>query len=164
MKDDTRRILEQGLVAGVIGHIVVAVTFAIGNLAAGRPLLHTPALLGASMFYGLTDPSQLEIRAAYVFAYNGTHLLLFLLLGTIGAWLATIADRGWQLWYLETFFFMFVAFHLFGMVQLLAQPVRSAVSDVVLWVAGLLATCVMAAYFIATHPRLRAQLAHWEEQ
>ncbi len=164
MKDETRRILEQGLVAGVLGHIVVAVTFAIGNLVVGRPLLHTPALLGASMFYGLTDPSQLEIRAAYVFAYNGTHLLLFLLFGTIGAWLATIADRGWQLWYLATFFFMFVAFHLFGMVQLLAQPVRSAVSDVVLWVAGTLATCVMAAYFIATHPRLSAQLAHWQEQ
>lgn len=164
MRDETRRVLEQGLVAGVLGHIVVALVFAMANLAAGRPVLHTPALLGASMFYGLTDPAALEIRAAYVFAYNGTHLLLFIVFGIIGAWLTMIADRGWQLWYFATFFFMFVAFHLIGMVQLLALPVRSGMSEIVLWVAGTLATGAMATYFVATHPRLRAQLAHWQEQ
>lgn len=164
MKGETRRVLEQGLVAGVLGHIVVAVVFALSNVVAGRPILHTPALLGASLYYGLTDPTVLEIRAAYVFAYNGTHLLLFMVLGVIGAWLTMIADRGWQLWYIATFFFLFIAFHIFGMVQLLALPVRSAFSDVTLWVAGLIATGAMAAYFIATHPRLRAQLAHWQEQ
>lgn len=164
MTEETRRVLGQGLVAGVLGHIVVAVIFAVANLAAGRSPLHTPALLGASLFYGLTDPAQLEIRAEYVFAYNGTHLLIFLLLGLAGSWLTMIADRGWQLWYLATFFFMFIAFHIFGMVQLLALPVRSAFSDVLLWAAGLLATGVMGAYFVLTHPRLRAQLAHWQEQ
>jgi hypothetical protein len=164
MKNETRPILEQGLVAGVLGHIVVAIIFAIMNLAAGRPVLHTPALLGASLYYGLTDPASLEIRAAYVFAYNGTHLLLFMLLGIIGAWLSMIADRGWQLWYLATFFFLFSAFHIVGMVQLLALPVRSAFPDVMLWVAGFCATAVMATYFIAMHPRLRSQLGHWQEQ
>lgn len=164
MKDETRHVLEQGLVAGVLGHIVVAIIFAVSNVVAGRPILHTPALLGATLYYGLTDPAALEIRAAYVFAYNGTHLLLFMILGIIGAWLTMIADRGWQLWYLATFFFLFIAFHIFGMVQLLALPVRAAFSDIILWVAGIVATGVMAAYFIATHPRLRAQLAHWQEQ
>lgn len=164
MRIETRRVFEQGLVAGVLGHIVVALVFAFANLVAGRSLLHTPALLGASLFYGLTDPSQLEIRAAYVLAYNGTHLLLFILLGLIGSWLTMIADRGWQLWYLATFFFLFIAFHVFGLIQLLAAPVRLAFPDVMLWVAGLLSTAAMAAYFIATHPRLRAQLAHWQEQ
>jgi hypothetical protein len=164
MKDDTRRVLEQGLVAGVLGHIVVAVIFAGANVAAGRPLMHTPALLGATLFYGLTDPAALEIRASYVFAYNGTHLLIFTVLGIFGAWLTRIADRGWQLWYLATFFFLFVAFHIFGAVQLLALPVRAAFSDVTLWTAGFVATGVMATYFIATHPRLRSQLLHWQEQ
>ena len=164
MKDETRRVLEEGLVAGVIGHLVVAIVFAISNIAMGRPMLHTPALLGASLFYGLTDPSVLEIRAAYVFAYNGTHLLLFMVFGMIGAWLTMIADRGWQLWYLATFFFLFIAFHIFGMVQLLTLPVQSALSGTALWAAGLLATSAMAAYFIAMHPRLRAQLSQWQEQ
>jgi hypothetical protein len=49
-------------------------------------------------------------------------------------------------------------------VQLLALPVRSGFSDVLLWTAGLLATVAMATYFVATHPLLRAQLAHWQEQ
>jgi hypothetical protein len=164
MTDETRQVLKQGLVAGVIGHIVVAVTFAVANVVEGRSLLHTPALLGASLFYGLTDPAQLDIRAQYVFAYNGTHLLLFMVLGFAGAWLSMIADRGWQLWYLATFFFMLIAFHIFGAVQLLALPVRSGFSDVVLWTAGLLATVAMGTYFVAMHPLLRAQLTRWQEQ
>ena len=164
MKPATQRILEQGVVAGVLGHITVALVFALANVAAGRPLLYTPALLGASFFYGLTDPTQLEIRAAYVFAYNGTHLIVFLALGIIGSWLAAIADRGWQLWYLAALFFMFVAFHIFGFIQLLALPLRESFSDLMLWVSGLAATAVMATYFIASHPTLRAQLAHWQEQ
>ena len=164
MKADTQRMLEQGLVAGVLGHLVVATVFAVTNLATGRPLLHTPALLGASLFYGLTDPAQLEILASYVFAYNGTHLLVFVALGIVGSWLTQIADRGWQLWYLAAFFFLFAAFHIFAAVQLLALPVRQALSDITLWTSGFAATGAMAAYFIATHPRLRAQLAHWQEQ
>ena len=164
MRQSTQRILEQGLVAGVLGHVTVAIFFAIFNLAVGRPLLYTPALLGGALFYGLKDPSQVQIMAGYVFAYNGTHLLVFLVLGTIGAWLASIADRGWQLWYLGAFFFLFVAFHIFGFIQLLAQPLREAFSDIALWSAGLAATAVMIAYFVGTHPQLRAQLAHWQEQ
>jgi hypothetical protein len=164
MKTETRQILEQGLVAGVLGHLTVAIVFALANLAGGRSLLYTPALLGASFFYGLTDPAQLEIRAAYVFAYNGTHLLVFLAFGMIGAWLAAIADRGWQLWYLSAFFFMFVTFHIFGFIQLAALPLGASFSDATLWGAGLAATLVMAAYFLSRHAPMRAQLAHWQEQ
>lgn len=69
-----------------------------------------------------------------------------------------------QLWYLAAFFFMFVAFHIFGFIQLLALPLRESFSDLMLWGSGLAATAVMATYFIATHARLRAQLAHWQEQ
>ena len=164
MKSETQRILEQGVVAGVLGHVTVAVIFALTNLAGGRSLLYTPALLGASFFYDLTDPAQLEIRAAYVFAYNGTHLLAFLAFGIIGSWLASVADRGWQLWYLAAFFFMFVAFHIFGFIQLVALPLRESFSDLTLWTSGLAATAVMVTYFVAHHAPLRAQLAHWQEQ
>jgi hypothetical protein len=164
MKSETQQTLEQGMVAGVLGHITVAIIFALANLAGGRPLLYTPALLGASLFYGLTDPAQLDIRADYVFAYNGTHLLVFIALGMIGAWLAALADRGWQLWYLAVFFFLFVAFHVFGFIQLLALPLRESFSDLTLWAAGFAATAVMATYFVATHAPLRAQLKHWQEQ
>ena len=90
MKEETQQLLAQGLLAGVLGHVTAAVVFAVANAMAGRPLLYTPAVLGASLFYGLTDPSQLEIRAAYVFAYNGTHLLVFIAFGLVAA----AGDRG----------------------------------------------------------------------
>ncbi len=163
MKVETRTILEQGLVAGVLGHIAVAVVFAVVNVAAGRSVFYTPALLGASLFYGLTDPAQLQIQAGYIFAYNGTHLLVFMTLGIIGAWMAFIADKGSQLWYLAIFFFLFVAFHIFGFIQLLAQPLRESFSDVELWAAGFVATSVMVAYLLRVHPLVRAELAHWHE-
>jgi hypothetical protein len=162
MKEETQRVIEQGLLAGVLGHITVAIIFAIINLASGRPGLYTPALLGGALFYGVSDPAQLEIRAAYVFAYNGTHLLIFLALGLVGSWLTAIADRGWQLWYLALFFFLFVAFHVFGLVQFLVLPVRESLSDVALWIAGFAATAVMAAFFVARHPGLISRLAHEE--
>ena len=164
MKAETRRIIEQGVVAGVLGHLTVAFLFAVINLASGRPLFYTPALLGAAFFYGLSDPAQLQIQAAYVFAYNGTHLLVFLALGTIGAWLASISDRGWQLWYLAIFFYLFVAFHIFGFIQLLALPLRESFSDLTLWLSGFAAVGVMLTYLLAKHPATRAQLAHWQEQ
>ena len=164
MKDETRKILAQGLVAGLLGHVTVAIVFALTNLAGGRSIFYTPALLGASFFYGLTDPAQLQILPAYVFAYNGTHLIVFIAFGLIGSWLASIADRGWQLWYLAAFFFMFVTFHIFGFIQLAARPLGDAFSDATLWLAGFAATVVMATYFVTQHAPMRAQLAHWQEQ
>ena len=146
MKEETQQLLAQGLLAGVLGHVTAAVVFAVANAMAGRPLLYTPAVLGASLFYGLTDPSQLEIRAAYVFAYNGTHLLVFIAFGLVAAWLATVADRGQQLWYVAVFFLLFVAFHVIGAFQLVAAPMRDTVPEASLWIAGFGATAVMAAY------------------
>jgi len=145
----------QGLVAGAIGYLTVAVVFAVANLALGRSPFHTAAVLGAALFYGITDPARVTVSAPYVFAFNGVHLFAFLVFGITGSALAQLADRGLQLWYVAVFFFIFVGFHLFAMAQALAMPVRDAVPDAAVWVAGIGASVLMGWYLLAMHPRAR---------
>lgn len=148
--------VRQGIVAGLIGFATVAVALAIVNVATGHSPFFTAALLGAALFYGITDPGLVSVTPAYVFAYNGLHLAVFLVFGVLAAALAALADRGWQLWYLSLFFFIFIAFHLFAAVEALAAPMRLALPDAVVWGAGIAASLLMATYLIRVHPRMRA--------
>ncbi len=148
-------LLSQGALAGFIGYATLAGLVSIIDTASGRSPFHTAAVLGASLFYGITDPAQAQVLPAYVLAYNGAHLLVFLLLGMIGAALATVADRGSQLWYLSTFFFIFVAFHAIGALQAVSESMRSSLSESMIWIGGIAAAVAMGGYLMWAHPRMR---------
>jgi hypothetical protein len=145
----------QGVVAGFIGYVTVAVIFALANLLTGQSPFHTAAVLGAALFYGVTDPALVTVTPEYVFLFNGVHLMAFLVFGMAGAWLATLADRGEQLWYPAVFFFMLVAFHLIGAAQVLAIPMQEALSGVAIWAGGIVASVAMAVYLLKAHPGMR---------
>jgi hypothetical protein len=162
MRESTRRILGQGAVAGVLGYLIVAGIFAVVNLAGGHSPFRTAAELGAALFYGVRDPAQVAVTPEYVFAYNGAHLLVFLVFGFAAAWLASLADRGAQLWYVALFFFLFVGFHLVAGVQALAMPMQQAISGTMVWVAGMVAALAMAGYLVWTHPKLRVA-QRWDD-
>ncbi|MFI5311980.1 MAG: hypothetical protein ACHQQ3_12145 [Gemmatimonadales bacterium] len=164
MREKTLDMLWQGLFAGFLGFMTIILVFAVANVGAGRSPFYTAAVLGATLFYGVTDLSQMATTIApYVFAYTGLHLMAFLIFGLAGSVLATIAERGAILWYPGIFFFLFVGFHMIGAMQLLAQPIESALSSIAVWVAGMLASGVMAAYLLLVHPDVRRQLTGWYE-
>jgi hypothetical protein len=148
--------LREGLIAGVVGYSATVVLFAVANLLMGRPVFHTAAVLGAALFYGVRDPMQVAVIPAYVLAYNGVHLIVFLALGLVGAALARLADRGAELWYVGLFFFIFVSFHLIATVQAVAYPMRSLISDAAIWIAGITAGLLMVGSLLRTHPAIRA--------
>src|SRR5215467_7497096 len=75
---DRHRILSEGLGVGLAGAAAVAVWFLVFDLIAGVPF-RTPALLGAVLFHGLRDPSELAITARLVGAYTIVHCGLFVL-------------------------------------------------------------------------------------
>ena len=162
MKTRWQDILGQGLIAGAIGFATTAVVFAIANILQGRSPFHTAALLGAALFYGVRDPSQVTVTPAYVFAYNGTHLLVFIGLGILGAWLATVAARGAQLWYVGLFFFIFASFHLIAAAQAAALPMQPLLSGPAIWIAGLAAGLLMGLYLLKANPDIRATRAYEE--
>jgi hypothetical protein len=155
MREEQTKVLSQGLVAGLIGYGVVAAVFAVANLLAGRSIFYTAALLGGSLFYGVHDPARITVTAEYVFAYNGAHLLVFLVFGFVSAWLASLSERFTQFWYVGLFFFLFVAFHIVAAMQALAIPVQQAISGWAIWTAGGAAAAAMAAFLLSVHPRIR---------
>jgi hypothetical protein len=161
MGETTKRIQYQGLVAGGIGYVTVALVMAVASVAAGQSPFYFAAMMGASLVYGVSDPAAVAVTPAFVLSYNGLHLLAFLAVGILSAWLASQADRGAQLWYVGLFVFIFVTFHLIAAVQLASEPVRAAIPDSAIWIAGLGAATGMSAYILAAHPKVRAHQP-WE--
>lgn len=156
MREEQVKVLGQGVVAGLIGYATVALVFAVANVLAGRSVFYTAALLGASLFYGVRDPAQVAVSAPYVFAYNGAHLVVFLGFGIVSAWMAWLAERVTQLWYVGLVMFFFVAFHIVAAMQAIAIPMQQAISGPAIWASGSAAALLMAAYLLYVHPRIRA--------
>src|SRR5215831_3865925 len=75
---DRHRILSEGVWVGLAGAAAVAVWFLVFDLIDGVPF-RTPALLGAVLFHGLRDASELVITARLVGAYTIVHCAVFML-------------------------------------------------------------------------------------
>ncbi len=156
-----QRLLLEGLVAGLIGYATVVVYFSVLNLVQGRSVFHTAALLGAGLFYGLESPAELVIEPGPVLAYNGVHTLAFVVVGGFMAWLAGLAERIPQGWYLVGVLFLVVLAHVFGLPLWFTEPIREQIP---LWhvvVATSLAALAMGLYLLAAHPRLRASMREY---
>lgn len=156
MKSRWPDILRHGLVAGLIGGAATSVLYALSNVLQGRSPFYTAATLGAVLFYGVRDAAQVVVTPAYVFAYSGTHLVVFIALGVLGAWLASLAERGAQLWYLGLFFFIFASFHLMAAVQVVAAPMQRELSAPAMWIAGIGAGMLMSWYLLRSYPGIAA--------
>lgn len=99
--------------------------FALVNLGAGRSPWYSAVVLGGALFHGVADPAVISVTPSAVLSYSALHLGVFVAFGLLAAELATLADRGWQLWFVAVFFFIFVSFHMLAAVQALAAPMRS---------------------------------------
>ncbi len=148
-----RRVLREGIVAGLIGAAIVAVWFLIFDLVAGAPL-RTPALLGAAVFHGLRDPGALQITLSLVLRYTLLHGLAFVAFGILCAILIAAADREPTL--LLAFVALFGVFQVFllGLIGLLARFLLGAIFWWEIFAANLLASAGMLAYFFLGHRAL----------
>lgn len=146
--------LTEGIVVGLLGLATVAVWFALLDLLAGRSPFYTSSVLGSVLLYGATDPGSVSVAAAPVLAYSALHAVVFLVIGVLMAWLASLAGRGMQLWYVAFFGVIFIGFHLFGAVQLFAAPMSAAFSGAMVWGAGIAASVVMMLYLVWRHPSI----------
>jgi len=164
MSESRARFFVEGTVAGFIGYGVVAALFALLNLVQGRSIFYTAALLGSDLFYGLESPADLVIGPGPVLAYNGVHLVGFLLVGVFMGWLVGLAERIPQGWYLILILFLVVMAHVFGLPIWFQGPV---VAEISLWYvvfATSLAALAMGAFFYALHPRLRDSMRAYSDE
>jgi hypothetical protein len=162
MKASRARVIQEGLIAGAIGYVLIAIFFLVTNLVQGRPPFHTATLLGHALFGGF-DPADTG-AAAPALAYNGVHLLVMLAVGTAASWLTSLAERGPQLWYLAISLFIIMMLHLVGAAVVLGDAVRAELSAATVALAGILASVAMVAYLWRAHPRLRREFRENQEQ
>ena len=84
---ETSKIYEEGIVAGLIGAATIAIWFLILDTIKGRPL-YTPTVLGTALFRGgagLATPESLPVSFDIVVLFTWVHVLVFVVIGGAAA-------------------------------------------------------------------------------
>lgn len=153
-----RRIIAEGFVTGLIGAGGVALWFLIVDTVNGQPFF-TPALLGSAVFEGLRDPGAVIVSFPTVIMYTMLHVVAFLVIGTLAAWLVAQAERfPSMVWPLLVLFVVF-EFGFYIIVATLLTPLLAALAWVNVAIGNLLAAAGMGFFLWRAHPRLRQELA-----
>lgn len=151
MNANRRRMFLDGLVAGFIGYLAVVLFFALWNLILGRSPLYTAALLGESLFAGLRDPAAVTLDIGMVIAFNGVHLVAFLLFGFFAAWLTYETELHPEFWYLAVFLFLAATVVSYAVVLALTVWVGSMISPWLVIGSSLVGAVAMALYLARSH-------------
>lgn len=153
---DTSRLYQDGLVAGVLGAVTVALWFLIVDTINGRPL-YTPTVLGTALFRrgGLGSLETLPVSLDMVLMFSWVHGLAFAAIGGLASRLLGMAERNPSIGFgILLLFVVFEAgFTLAAMV--FAAPVLRALTWSSVLVANILAAAVIGGYFRLRHPMLR---------
>jgi hypothetical protein len=148
--------VREGLLAGLLGAVVVGAWYFIFDAAAGRPF-HTPNVLGKVFFRGDLDPAVQQVVPRIVAGYTVLHLVLFGLTGMGLTLLVHLASRHLAL-RMGLWMGLVVAFCFFaGMTYMLTTATGERIP---LWsvVGGtLLGVGAMGWYLWRRHPRLGSE-------
>lgn len=153
----TNHVIRQGIVAGVIGAVVVAVWFLIVDSIAGRPLF-TPAALGSAILNGASGVPTVEFSGATIIGYTLIHISAFLLAGVLVSALVTQAERAPYLVFGMILLLVIFETFFIAMVAMLGSWLMEELAWWSVLVGNLLAAVSMGAYMLKVHPRLRAEL------
>ena len=149
-------LLREGMVAGILGAIAVAVWFLITDLAQGRPL-STPSVLGQVILYGSTTPTVSPAQTGPLVAYTLLHVGLFVLFGIAATQLVHMALSSalarFALMLLAVVFEVFF----FTVVYALSEATRNLFPWWSVLAANTLALLSMGYYLARHHPSLRGE-------
>jgi hypothetical protein len=150
-------VLREGVTAGLIGALVVAVWFLLIDFAEGQPL-RTPLLLGSRLF-GDTVPV-----APTIILYTVAHGLAFIVFGILAALLISGAES--QPLLILGAAILFTAFEVvfFGAIVIAAKWVLDELAGWAIFLGNIFAASAMLWYFFARHRGLAARLiGTWED-
>lgn len=147
------QMIREGITAGIIGALVIAVWFVGIDLVRGEPLA-TPVTLGTSLLSLFLEPGDAPSRAGAFLAYTAFHFGAFMLVGILMAWVVNASERTPSAFI--GFGILFVAFEIgwLGFTTMLAQGSYGALSWLQVFIANLLAAASMGAYLWRQHPGL----------
>ena len=151
------RVAREGVMAGLLGAIVVAIWFLGYDFASGQ-VLRTPAMLGAMIFRQAPLAAAATVTAPLVIGYTVLHSFAFVAFGVAIAIL--LAASEWEPLLALGVFLLFAVFEVFfvGFVTLLDQSVVQALGWWKIVGGNILALLAMTAYFLRGHRGLRLKL------
>jgi hypothetical protein len=150
-------IAREGITAGLIGGIVVAIWFMAYDLASGHSF-QTPAMLGAMVFENATTTSDIHATLPLVIGYSILHFFAFV---TFGLALAVmLAASEWEPFMVLGALLLLAVFEVFfvGFVSLIDQSALEALGWWKIVAGNILALIAMATYFIRSHRGLGVKL------
>lgn len=155
MRVDRTRVLREGFLAGLLGAVIVAVFFGISNVVGGHSPFYTVDRLGRALV-GTPLPGGPGSQAGPALAYNGLHLLVFLLLGFVLAWLTAKVEQRPGFWYLAFFALVAAFIYDFFFMMMLSSRAVGGLPWGEVAMASLLAAVGMVSYLLRLHPALRS--------
>jgi hypothetical protein len=154
---DSTRIYKEGIVAGVLGALAVALWFLVLDTLHGRPF-YTPTVLGTALFGRGVWPATLEALTPsfeMVAMFTWVHVLAFAVLGVVVSRLIVKVERNPSLGFGFVLLFVILEAGFTVAVMIVAEPVLRTLTWAAIMVANLLAAAAMAGYFWLRHPTLR---------
>jgi hypothetical protein len=153
----TTQFYQEGMIAGALGALTIALWFLLVDSLAGRPLW-TPTVLGTALFRrgaGLDSPETLAVSLEMVLMFTWVHVLVFVGLGGIAARLLAYAERHPSSGFGVLLLFVVFQFGFIVTATIFIAPVLRVLASWSVLVANLLAAAAMTAYFRWRHPGLR---------
>ncbi|MGB5303097.1 MAG: hypothetical protein WBP17_08115 [Gemmatimonadota bacterium] len=154
MKPDRACVMSEGLITGLIGYVVIVLFYGILNVFTGQSFFSTAAHLGA----GLVSAARSSGAVGAVLAFNGLHIVAFLCIGLLAAWLVMQTERH------PSFFVLALFIGVAGLFAVMATFLSFAAKSGVelpigsVFAANLVAGAAMGAYLLKAHPRLWAEV------
>jgi hypothetical protein len=145
-------IAEDGLFAGALGGLAVAVFFLLVDVLEGRPLF-TPSLLGSVLFLRESAEAVTRVDIPMVFAYTGVHFAIFVAVGMAAAFMVSEFETNPSVGLVLLLLFICFEAGFFGVTVGIAPGVIGVLGAWLVGIANLLAAGAMAAYLLGwSHP------------
>ena len=151
------RVYQEGIVAGILGALTIAVWFLVVDMIHGRPF-YTPTVLGTALFGRGVWPATLEALPPsfeMVAMFTWVHGLVFVVVGIAVALLIAIAERHPSLGFGIVLLFVILEACFTVTAMIVAEPVLRALTWQAILVANFLAAGVITGYFWLRHPTLQ---------
>ena len=148
---------QEGMLAGVLGALTVAVWFLVLDSLSSRPFW-TPTVLGTALFRrgsGLEAAGTLPVSFEMVLMFSWVHGMVFAALGGIAARLLGWVEHHPSAGFGVLLLFVVFQFGFIATATVFAEPVLRVLSAWSILVANLLAAAAMTAFLWRRHPSLR---------
>ena len=149
--------IREGIGAGLLGAVIVAVWYLVVDAAAGRPFHHTMSALGGVFFRGDANPGARQVMPGLVTGFVVLHVIAFVLVGMALTGIVHLAARNLALRMGLWIGLVVASAMLAGLAYMLSASTAGRVPPWTVVLGTLLGTVTMGVYLWRRHPRLGSE-------